>query len=389
MTDQLEKVIDELGSGYKALIERVEQMEVKQNRPANPMARGEKRMTPEQREHVKAFEQWMRQPKSQQAMAELERAQMAIDTTSDTSGGYAVPEILGSDIAAKLKDLSPVRRIARVVPVGSSDYKEILSTGGSSSGWVGEGDTRSETDTPEIQEVAPSFGTVYAYPKASEESFQDIFFNVQEWLVDEVSEDLSIEEGEAFVSGNGTKKPTGFLNATPEAAGDKDASPARTFGALQYIPTGVSDGFGSLSTGSPEHFPADVLWTTVYTLRARYRKNARWLMNSTTASVIRKFKDADGNYLWRDGLVEGMPPLLCGYPVEIDDVGMPDIGANAFPVAFGDWRRGYLIADAQTLRVTIDNNITEPGQIKFYVRKRVGGKTKDCDAIKLIKCATS
>ena len=372
-------------------------IEVANNRPGNPAASNGKQMTAEQRDHLQLFDQWMRAPKSQTAMQELESVeraaiakskQMAVTVGTDTSGGFAVPEVLANEINRKLRDNAPMRQLARVQPVGSSDFKEILDTGGTSSGWVGEGDTRSETDTAEFQEVDPSFGIVYSYPKISEEAFNDVFFDAQSWLADRVSEELGIAEDIAFISGNGTKKPTGFLNATPEDAGDFDASPARTFGALQYVPTGVSDGFGSLSTASPENYPADTLWTTVYTLRAPYRMNARWLMNSSTVSVIRKFKDADGQYLWRDGLVEGQPAMLCGYPVTVDE-NMPDIGTNAFPVAFGDFRRGYLIADQFGLRMTLDSNITTPGQLKFYMRKRVGGKTRDDDAIKLIKMATS
>lgn len=395
MTDQLETVIERMADGYEQLVSRVDQLEVKGNRPANPMAQGEKRMTPEQREHVQLFEQWVRNPKSQTTMQELENCErhvlsknMAVTVGTDSAGGYAVPEVLANEINQKLRDHAPIRQIAHVQQVGSSDFKEVIDTGGTSSGWVGENDARSETDTANFEEIAPTFGIVYSYPKVSEEAYSDVFFDVQSWLSDRVSEELGIAEDIAFISGNGTKKPTGFLNATPEDAGDFDASPARTFGALQYVPTGVSDGFGSLSTGSPEHYPADVLWTVVYTLRAPYRANARWVMNSSTASVVRKFKDADGNYLWRDGLVEGQPPLLCGYAVVIDE-NMPDIGANAHPVAFGDFNRGYLIADQFGLRMTLDNNITTPGQHKFYVRKRVGGKTRDDDAIKLIKCATS
>lgn len=343
-------------------------------------------VTPEQKAHLDAFGAWVRAPKSQKAMAELE-GHKAVTIGDNAGGGYAVPEVIAAQVAKRLRDLSPMRRLARVETVSSSDFKMLVDINGTASGWVGEGDTRSETGTPQLAEVAPTFGIVYAYPKASEESLTDIQFDVQQWLVRSVSEELAIAEGAAFVSGNGTKKPTGFLNPTPGSAGDND-SPARSFGIPQYIPTGVADGFGSLSTTSPEHYPADVIWTTVYSLRAGYRANATWLMNSATAGVIRKFKDADGNYLWRDGLAAGQPALLCGYPVEIDEQ-MPDIGANAFPVAFADWQRAYLICDSFGFRVSIDENTTTPGQTKFYCRKRVGGKLLDDNAIKLIKCAVS
>jgi HK97 family phage major capsid protein len=393
-SDTTTGVLKELGQAFEefktASDQRIEEIENRLNRPGAAGNGKDAGLTEEEREHKSAFEAWVRNPKSSNVRANLESIQeKAVTTGTNAAGGYAVPEIINQQVIQQMREQSPLRRLARVVSVSSSDFKYPVDVGGTASGWVGEGDTRTETATPQLEEVAPTFGIVYAYPKASEEALADIQFDVSAWLTSRVAEELSIAEGSAFVVGNGTKKPTGFLSGTPEAIGDKETSPPRTFGELQYVPTGVADGFGSLSTASPEHYPADVFWETVYTLRAPYRASATWLMNSTTAGVIRRFKDADGNYLWRDGLVQGQPPLLCGYPVEIDDVAMPDPAANSFPVAFGDFNRGYLIADSFGLRMTMDDNITTPGQVRWYVRKRVGGKILDSDAIKLIKCAAS
>lgn len=365
------------------LSKRLDGLEIKMNRPNigtdSPVE------TTEQREYRGAFENWIRNPRSTDARSQLEAR--AVTIGSGSAGGYAVPESLGAAIRQQLRSVSPMRQLATVISVSTSDHKELVDVGGTSSGWVGEGDARSETNTPNLQEVAPTFGTCYAYPKASEESLLDLKYDVSSWLIERVTEELAIQENAAFISGNGTKKPTGFLNGTPVSTGDED-SPARAFGTLQYIPSGVGGGFGTLSTTSPEHYPADVLWTAVYGLRAPYRSGAIWMMNSTTAGVIRKFKDADGRYLWTDSLVEGQSPILCGYPVAMAE-DMPDIGSNTFPVAFGNFRRGYLIADSSEIRITIDDNITTPGQVKFYARKRVGGKLLDDDAIKLIKMAVS
>jgi HK97 family phage major capsid protein len=383
--EQIQTALSEIKNAAGILpdmAKRLDEMEIRMNRPQFASDSGESTI---QREYRGAFENWIRNPRSQDARSQLEARAVTIGTT--TAGGYAVPEMLGNSIHQQLRDISPVRVAANVIGVSSSDHKEIVDVGGTSSGWVGEGDTRSETDTPGLEEVAPTFGTVYAYPKASEESLLDIKYDVGAWLVSRVSEELAIREGEAFILGNGTKKPTGFLNGTPTDEDDL-ASPKRAFGTLQYFATGNATGFGSLATTSPEFYPADVLWTTVYGLRARYRVGAVWMMNSATAGVIRKFKDQDGRYLWTDSLTEGQPAMLCGYRVIIAE-DMPDIGANAFPVAFGNFKRGYLIADSSDLRITVDDNVTTPGQVKFYARKRVGGKILDSHGIKLIKNAAS
>jgi len=344
--------------------------------------------------HKSAFNAWVRDPGNNELKSALQAAereavaQKAVTVATAASGGYALPEEISRSINEKLLDVSPMRRVARVVQASTTDYKELVDVLGDGYGWVGEGDTRSETDTPSLAEVAPSFGTIYAYPKASEESLNDLFFNVQEWLIRRSVNSFAKGEGIAFISGNGTKKPTGFLNGTPEDTDDDGVSPARAFGTLQYKPTGNASGFGSFSNTSPEHYPSDVFIDTVYSLKAGYRGNASWMMNKATLGTVRKFRDADGAYIWQPGLTAGQPSQILGFNVvEAED--MPDIGANAFPVAFGDFMEGYLICDLVGLRMTIDDSITTPGQCKFYLRKRVGGKLLNDDAIKVIKIAAS
>ena len=344
--------------------------------------------------HKSAFNAWVRDPGNNELKSALQAAereavaQKAVTVATAASGGYALPEEISRSINEKLLDVSPMRRVARVVQASTTDYKELVDVLGDGYGWVGEGDTRSETDTPSLAEVAPSFGTIYAYPKASEESLNDLFFNVQEWLIRRSVNSFAKGEGIAFISGNGTKKPTGFLNGTPEDTDDDGVSPARAFGTLQYKPTGNASGFGSFSNTSPEHYPSDVFIDTVYSLKAGYRGNASWMMNKATLGTVRKFRDADGAYIWQPGLTAGQPSQILGFNVvEAED--MPDIGANAFPVAFGDFMEGYLICDLVGLRMTIDDSITTPGQCKFYLRKRVGGKLLNDDAIKVIKVSAT
>lgn len=385
--EKLDKIVEDLGDLADAK-ERLEAVELKLDRPRGPGRDGED-VSKEAVEHREAFIDFIRNPDSVEARNKLAAAQKAVTGVTDsggTAGGYAVPEVISRNITRRVQDISPVRQVAMVETASTPDYKKLVDMRGAGYSWVGEGDTRSETGTPTLQEVAPTFGTIMAYPKASEESLNDIFFDVESWLVDNVSESFAKGEGIAFISGNGTKKPTGFLDGTPVSTADDD-SPARAFGTLQYLPTGNASGFGELSTSSPFHYPSESLIDTVYSLQANYRGNARWMMNKSTLATVRKFKDSDGNYIWQPGLSQGQPQSLLGYGVvEAED--MPDVGSNAFPIAFGDFRRGYLIVDLVGLRITRDE-VTSPGQVKWYVRRRVGGKLMDDRAIKLIKCAAS
>lgn len=292
--------------------------------------------------------------------------------TADASGGYSVPLEFDSMIYDRLLAANPVRQVARVVRTSSPNFRSLVGVRGTGSGWVGETDTRTETDSPQMDRVEPTTGTLYAYPKATEEILNDSFFDIAEWLLQNIVDEMALQETIAFTSGNGTKKPTGFLNGTPVSTADA----SRAFGTLQYVPS-----------GSASAITADALVTLVYTVSSPYRTGAAWQMNSATIATIRKLKDGQGNYLWQPSTMAGQPDMLMGYPVYANEQ-MPDIAGNAFPIAFGNWQRGYIITDLADTRVTRDE-VTSPGWVKFYVRRRVGGKVHDSNALKLLKVATS
>lgn len=383
ITDKLAKIEADMDAA-KA---RADQME--RDRQYDALhGRLEDGMTPQQRDYRDAFIGWVRQPKSQRAVASLQEANLQlkdIQTTVPSDGGYAVPEVIAAQIEAKLKDISPMRQRATVRSISTSDYKELVDVKGATGGWVGETGTRNPTETPSLAQVTPTLGTVYAYPSATEESLQDMFFDVQSWLVSSVVETFAELEGNAFISGDGTNKPTGVLTGTPVAIGDDD-SPARAFGTLEYVPTGAAGAFANGPGDSPAGTGQDVFLSTVYKLKAGYRSAARWAMNKSVLEEVRKMKDVDGNYLWAPGLQAGEPSSLVGYPVT-EDEGMPAIAANSFSIGFGDWS-GYLVVDRVGVSMTVDE-ITTPGYVKYYTRKRVGGILKNDDKIKVIKFAAS
>jgi HK97 family phage major capsid protein len=392
-TEKLGKIEKGLDA-VEALKKRLETLEVKLDRP-NDGGDG-KALRPEEKGHVDAFNAWLRNPNDAERKAALAQAQakaLSHKTVSSatSSAGFAIPESIGRDVAMYLQQESPMRRVLNVITVGTSDYKELVDVNGEASGWVGETDARSSTGTPVLEEASPTFGEVYAYPQIYEHVLDDAFFDVQGWVTNRIVAEFARREGEAWISGNGTKKPTGFLNGTPEATGDFD-SPARAFQTLEYVPTGVAYAadapFGVLATASPTFYPHDIFMDTIHKMRPGYRPGAVWVMNTLTKGAIRKLKDNEGNYLLRPGLEMGEGSQMLGYTIEEMDH-MPDMGANAFPIAFGNFREGYLAVERTMLRITVDDNITSPGSVKFYARRRVGGIVKNDQAIKLIKMAAS
>jgi HK97 family phage major capsid protein len=292
------------------------------------------------------------------------------------SGGYAVPRQIDEQIDHLLKNISPIRQIANVVRTGSAGYRKLVTTGGVASGWATEVGARPETSSPTFNEIAPPSGELYANPSASQAMLDDAQFDVEAWLAAEIAEEFAKAEGSAFVTGNGTGKPKGFLTYT--ATNESDA--VRAFGSLQYIASGAAGGFASTN-------PQDVLVDLVQSLKPGYRQGAAFVMNSTTLARIRKFKTSDGAFLWQPSLLLGQPATLLGYPV-VEAQDMPDIAADSLSIAFGNFQRGYVIAERGETSILRDPYTNKPF-VNFYAVKRLGGAVANSEAIKLIKFAAS
>ncbi|WP_374764273.1 phage major capsid protein [Yunchengibacter salinarum] len=296
----------------------------------------------------------------------------ALSTSTGGDGGYAVPEEIDHAIEKQLVDLSPLRRHVTVRTVTSGDYKRLVNTGGAGSGWVGEADGRSQTATPNLEEVAITPGELYANAAATQRALDDMQFDAEGWLLEEVTEEFAVQENAAIINGDGINKPRGILTAPMSTSGDD----TRPFGTLQVLPTGVDGGFASAD-------PADILVDLVHSLKPRYRQGAVFLMNSKTLAVVRKFKDGDGNFIWRPGLADGQPDRLLGHPVvECED--MPDIASDSLSIAFGNLGRAYTLAERTGTRVLRDPYSNKP-YVHFYATRRVGGALVNDQALKLVR----
>ena len=291
-----------------------------------------------------------------------------------SDGGYAVPRQIDEVISATLLKRSPLRSVCQVVQVGTAGYRKLITTGGTSSGWVSETAARPGTNTPNFVEIVPPTGELYANPAASQAMLDDAQFDLETWLGGEIANEFARAEGAAFISGTGTNQPKGFLGAPTAATADA----TRAFGTLQFIATGNAATLGT----NPENKLIDL----VHSLKSGHRQGASWVMNSATLAEVRKLKASDGSFLWQPGIAAGQPDRLIGYPVvEADD--MPDIAANAFPIAFGNFYNGYLIAERGATSILRDPFTNKPF-VHFYSVKRVGGQVLDSEAIKLLKIST-
>lgn len=298
----------------------------------------------------------------------------AVGGSSDSIGGFAVPQEIDALIDSTLIAISPIRSIANVVKVGSAGYRKLITSGGTPSGWVGFEAARPETGTATFNEIVPASGELYANPAASQQMLDDAMFDVEQWLASEIASEFARAEGAAFVGGTGTNQPLGFLSS-PNAT---TADGVRPMGTLQTIGTGVLGGF-------PTAEPEDILIDLVQSLSSPYRQGAVFVMNSATAAAIRKFKTADGAFLFQPSMSAGTPATLLGYPlIEVED--MPDMAASSLSIAFGNFKAGYVIAERNATTILRDPYTHKP-YVHFYATKRVGGQVVNSEAIKLLKFA--
>jgi HK97 family phage major capsid protein len=358
---------DVLNEEKVARIERrLDELTLKSARPALAPERAAV-FTHDAIEHKMAFHAYVRTGESAGLRA-LE--QKALSAGSNPDGGYTVPVEIEAMIGRRLSLISPIRSIAGRREISGNVYRKPFMVTGPAVGWIGETGARPQTNSPTIDALNFPAMELYAQPAATPTLLEDSAVNIDEWLAAEVEQAFAVQEGAAFVAGDGNNKPKGFL--AYETIDNDDWE----WGKLGTLITGVDGAF-------PASNPSDVLVDLIYSLKAGYRQNAHFVMNRKTQGAVRKFKDDGGNYLWQPPSGLGARATLMSFPVvEAED--MPDMAADSLSVAFGDFGRGYLVVDRQGVRVLRDPYSAKP-YVLFYTTKRVGGGVQDFDAIKLLQ----
>ncbi len=317
-----------------------------------------------------AFDRYVRKGDAGELMR-IETKAASLSAGVDAEGGFVAPDETERTITTLLAHASPIRAIASVRQIAGGTLRLPVATGGFASGWAAEKAARPQTNSPDFAVVEFPAMELYAMPAATQSLLDDALTNVEQWIAEETRHAFAAQEGAAFVNGDGVNKPMGFLAYT------KVADASWTWGQIGFVASGAASDFASSN-------PVDRLIDLAYAPKQIYRAEASWAMNRATEARIRKFKDADGNYVWQPGAA-GQPASLLGHPVvEVED--MPGVAANAFPIAFGDFKRGYLIVDRAGIRILRDPYSAKPF-VLFYVTKRVGGGVRNFEAIKLLRIA--
>ncbi len=323
--------------------------------------------------HKKAFGAYLRTG-DDDGLRGLALEGKALSGTVSADGGYLLDPQTAETIRSMLSSTSSLRSIANVVQIDATSFDVLIDRTDVGSGWATEVAAQVETSTPTIERISIKLHELSAMPKASMRLLDDSAFDVEGWLAGKIATRFIRAEASAFINGDGIDKPKGILLPA------KVANASWTWGSIGYVPTGAAADFAATNA-------ADCIINLVYALAADYRANATFIMNSKTTGAVRKMKDADGRFLWSDGLAAGEPARLMGYPVLVCE-DMPDIAANAHAIAFGDFASAYTIAERPDLRLLRDPFSAKP-HVLFYASKRVGGDVTDFAAIKLLKIAVS
>lgn len=366
---KLDRLNTEISEKQNAITRRVEEAE---NILARPGAGGSNGDDPQKAEHRKAFMQYVRKGVVD-GLPELERKAMTVG--SDPDGGYLVPTEMEAAIdSVALKNVAMLR-LATIRNIGANSYKTRVRTAGAAYGWLGESEASTETTTPTYSQLEFVPGTIYAEPQISQDLLEDAEADVEGELNTALDEAMTQGMSEAFITGNGVKKPMGLLSYTAIA----NASYA--WGKIGYVASGKAGAWADSN-------PSDALIDLIHALKAGYRNGATFLLNDLTLASIRKFKNATtGDYLWQPSFQAGVPGQLLGYACETED-NMPDIAANSLSIAFGNFARAYVVVRRRGMAVLRDPYTAKPFT-KFYTTLRVGGGVKHFEAVKLMKFAAS
>lgn len=275
----------------------------------------------------------------------------------NAQGGYLAPAEYANEIIKKITEVSPVRSVARVITTSSKEINFKKRTGLVSGGWVGEGQTASQSNSTYGEETIKA-EKLMVYTDISFELLNDSAFNMRSEITSDIAEDMAKIEGSAFISGNGVNKPQGLLS---------------------------NSGVGETNSGSASALTGDSLYTIQGEIPTGY--NLAWMFNRKTLNAhIRTLKDTYGQYLFVPSLgTRDVPNTVAGLPYVLAN-DMPDVSAGTFPILLGDYRKCYYIVDNVNFEL-IEDPYTQAtsGKRRFIVYKRTGGQVVLTEGLRKLK----
>lgn len=287
----------------------------------------------------------------------------AQSTSTDSAGGYIVPEGFSGELEKALVAWGPM--------YDATIVREMVTSNGISIPWPTVDDTSNTGDLKAENAAATDDGTddvafgqkqldAYVYStkivRVPMELLEDSFFNMEALLTDLFAERLGRLANTVLTTGDGTNKPNGIVTAS-------------------------SLGKTAAATGA---ITSDELIDLVHSVDPAYRASpkCRFMFNDTTLASIRKLKDGQGNYLWQMGDVRsGEPSLILGHQYSVNQA-MASIGVSAKPVLFGDFSK-YVVRKVNGFSLmTLRERYAEHFQVGMVAFKRFDGELLNTAAVK-------
>jgi len=318
-----------------------------------------------------SFEVWMRKgltPESFQASLQPEQ-QKAIQEATDGSGGYLVPADYQAAIEKILIETSPIRQLADVQTISRDRWEMPFDSSRFGVQRTSESATESNTSTPNFKLVKiPVFPRI-AKPAVTGEMLEDPVFNMESYIRETASEDISAQENTDFVAGDGVDKARGFLSYPSGTA----------FGQIQQSATATA---GTLAWSD--------LLTLLGGLKTGYHAGASLVLNRTAWFNLLKEESTAGSFKFSFGangiaINGGAKPgfNFLGYPVVLFE-DMPAVATGSLSVALADWKKAYKIIDRSGVSILRDPFTGGDNVTIFRMLKRSGGGVYNSEAIKLL-----
>ena len=282
----------------------------------------------------------------------------ALQVGTDTEGGYLVPDTFEKKLITSLEEENVIRKHAHVFTTSNGSHKIPVVSSRGTAAWVDEEGQIPESDDAFGQQLIGAH-KISTLIKVSEELLNDSAFDLENYFATEFARRIGNAEEAAFLTGNGSGKPTGIL---------------ADIGGAEIGVTAASE----------TAITADEIIDLFYSLKSPYRKKAIWVLNDRTIKAIRKLKDSNGQYLWQPALHEGEYDTILGKRIYTSPFA-PEIGAGAKTIAFGDFSY-YWIGDRQGVAFKrLNERYAETGQVGFLASKRVDAKLVLPEAIKVLQ----
>lgn len=352
------------------LIDRLEESHAKTNSPGFTDKTEEKNMA--------AFKNFL---KNGDHNAYMNTIRNSVRTDQDGDGGVAVPTELDKVVEQLARSSGAMMDLCEVV-TGGPGMQKLVDVKGVGVVNSAELQVIENTATGKLVKVTPVWGKLEAKPLLSQEAVEDIYFNVESWVREGVGEEIEDSIENELITGNGSDNQTkGFL--AYETSDEEDS--VRAFGKFQFVKSGGAGSFVATSAASGAN-PIDVFYDVESKLKESYQRNSTWLMKGSTKNLIRKFKDAQANYLWQPRVSLAEPETFLGYPIRTSPH-MPAVADGALAIAFGDFKRALRVVLRPNLYIVRDPYSRKPN-VEYCITKRYGLMLKNSEAIKLIKTAS-